>query len=124
MSNLINGIGYEVEYGAEKNPHFKDSDGWTCTLYYDDRYLEVPFYMGKGHHGEEPKMIDVLDCLFSDSNAYEMDFDEWCSEYGYDNDSIRALRTFEQCKETGRKLRELFVEDYESIQEEVWELIS
>lgn len=124
MENIINNIEFEVEYGADYNEEFKNADGWTCTFYYNGEEESFPFYMGVGHKGREPEMIEVLDCLFRDGEALDMTFSDWCNYCGYDNDSIRALKTFEECQKIGIKLKGLFGEDYNIISEEIMDLAS
>jgi hypothetical protein len=80
--------------------------------------------MGKGHNGEPPEMLDVLDCLFMDARAKDETFESWCGEFGYDPDSISALKTFEACKKMGDELEYLFGSDYAEAEEEVYDLIN
>lgn len=43
-----------------------------------------------------------------DGSAIDQSFLDWCDEYGYSEDSRKALKTYEACCESGRKIRELF----------------
>jgi hypothetical protein len=52
-----------------------------------------------------PTAYDVLYCLRCDSEAIHMNFDDWCGTFGYDNDSIKALQTYNACIDNGKKLR-------------------
>lgn len=53
-----------------------------------------------------PKPADVIHSLLMDGDADDCrDFEEWASNYGYDSDSISALRTYEVCCQIGRTLR-------------------
>jgi len=56
----------------------------------------------------EPKAYEILACL---SPLYEDTLEDFCSSFGYDNDSITALKTFEACKEQDRNLRKLFTRE-------------
>ena len=53
----------------------------------------------------EPSEYDILACL---SPLYEDTLEDFCSSFGYEEDSILALKTFEACKEQDRNLRKLF----------------
>lgn len=53
----------------------------------------------------EPKEYDIIACL---NQLYEDNFEDFCASYGYDTDSIQALKTFEAVKEEDRNLRKLF----------------
>lgn len=55
-----------------------------------------------------PHAADVLYSLILDASACEMSFRDWCANYGYDNDSIKALNTYNACCESGEKLRRFF----------------
>lgn len=116
---MLNNVKFKVEYGAVPNENFTDSDAWTCTLSYCDREIEVPFYMGKGHLGEEPQLNDVLYSLFMDAMAVGMSFEDFCFEFGYDNDSIRAFKTYDACVKMGKELNYLLGEDYDAISDEL-----
>ena len=122
LLSILKSIEFDVEYGAEQNPNFKDADGWTCTLYYDEREIEVPFYMGKGHLGAEPQKEDVLDALFMDAQSIDMNFVDWCAEFGY-NDSNEALDTYNACKNISEKLEYLLGSSFDTVKAELQEYI-
>lgn len=81
-------------------------DHWRCRLTTGRSRMTITFSMGKGHHGKEPTIGDVLDCLASDAACYENagSFEDWCSEYGYDTDSRRAERTYKTVERQSVKL--------------------
>lgn len=121
---MLKNVEFEVQYGAEVNENFQNSDGWTCTLTYWGRGIEIPFYMGKGHHGAEPELNDVLSAMFRDADALEMSFQEFCGEFGYDDDSIKAFKTYNACVANAKDLQYLLDGDYESIRDEVEAVMS
>lgn len=53
---------------------------------------------------EGPSVADVLSCLLSDSRACSTTFDDWCSDFGSNNDSISALNTYLACQKNGSKV--------------------
>jgi len=53
----------------------------------------------------KPTESDVLECLKSDCEAGSMSFDDFCDNFGYDNDSIKALDIYRDCMDTAKKLR-------------------
>jgi hypothetical protein len=73
--------------------------------------------MGSGHKGKQPTVADVLDCLASDSAGVENadSFEGWCSEYGYDTDSRKALATYKQCEKQADRLKSLVGAAYETL---------
>ena len=98
---------------VSRNPDMADSDStdhWKCIL---DRagtpFVRLFFSKGYAHHGAQPELDEVLDCLASDATGIEnaRSFDEWCGEYGYDTDSRRAERTYKLCCKQAERLRNL-----------------
>lgn len=72
---------------------------------FDKRQLEVgaiPF---------APFSASVLHCLVADSSAIDTSFEYWCSEYGYDTDSISALKTYQTCCDNAKKLKNIFTKE-------------
>jgi len=66
------------------------------------------------------KTVKPYDVLASISNdAYTPDtFKDFCSEYGYDSDSIKANQLFRRCSAFAKKLRAFFTEpELEQLQE-------
>ncbi len=82
-------------------------DHWLCTLEANSKAMQITFSMGQGHKGTEPDIAGVLSCLASDASSVESDdFEDWCSETGYDTDtdSRKAERIFKACKAEAVKL--------------------
>lgn len=54
----------------------------------------------------EPDAANVLDCLASDAAGIEnaRSFEDWAGEYGYDEDSRKALDTYLLCQAQAAKL--------------------
>lgn len=69
-------------------------------------WIKDRFNFAKGK-ATPPKLEDILYALTMDSDAINYSFDEWCSNYGYDTDSRKALATWHKCTDTYRKLRAL-----------------
>lgn len=56
-----------------------------------------------------PSAYDVLACIASDIHTPES-FEEFCSEYGYESDSIKALQTFRRADRFAKRLRAFFTD--------------
>ncbi len=95
-----------------------DATHWTVTLRYRGRQMTTPYYMGSAYTGE-PVTEGVLDCLLSDSSGYDSarDFADWCADYGYDTDSRKAERTYQQIARQRDALRRLLAADYDAFQQ-------
>lgn len=87
----------EIEY--DPNSTLRKAKNEGKIIYTDSvnsRYLVVP----------QPK--DFMPCLIEDSQCSEMSFEDFCSEFGYDTDSIKAFRIYQDCSEIGKKLKKIF----------------
>lgn len=80
---------------------FKYARGGGITLHEEERLLRsVPTV---------PTVTDVMYCLVSDAQCAEYgDFDDFCDNLGYDNDSREAERIYNACRDTFFKLRSMF----------------
>ena len=65
--------------------------------------------MAARERGEPLQAYDVLACISSDYYTPET-FADFCSEYGYDEDSRKAERSFKAADKFARKLRAFFTE--------------
>ena len=99
-----------------ENPNMDDSrdmDHWKVTLRFGRARMTIYFSKGYGHHGAEPTADEVLDCLASDAGGVENSnsFADWCGEYGYDEDSRKAEKTYKACRHNSNRLRSFLGDD-------------
>ena len=80
----------------------------------DYREVKFPFWdsIAAKQSGEGLKPYSVFACISSDLYCPET-FKEFCSEYGYDEDSRKAEATFKRCHKFATKLREFFATNEE-----------
>jgi hypothetical protein len=105
-------ISIRCEYGmAPLNENFPDSHGYKVVLRYQGRQLTTNFYMGSAHT-KEPTAADVLYCLCSDAMSGRDSFEDFCSNLGCNDDSIKALNTWKQCQKMAAKLPRFLGEEY------------
>lgn len=57
---------------------------------------------------KKPTVADVLHSLFMDASAADYNFSDWCDEFGYSDDSIKALNMYKTCLDTATALRKYF----------------
>lgn len=119
LQQLARKVRLTSEYGKASLPYEK-RDEWQqkahdyrCTLRYQGRQYAFDYFMGPGCT-DEPDTEGTLDCLLSDSQAGEQSFEEFCSEFGYDEDSRKAERTWVACQKVAKNMRRLFGDDYET----------
>lgn len=93
-------------------PERRDDGGWNkkpdlpCIF---DKDIEAWVHV--------PKIEDVLDCLFMDADMGAKSFDDFCFEFGYSNDSIKAFDTYRTCMKNGKKLRKALGPKYNEVKE-------
>ena len=123
---------------VDANPNMQDSrdmDHWKVTLVrlvlregydtfhgykgklgphqYRKERLTTYFSKGYGHNGAKPTAEEVLDCLASDAGTVENtpDFEDFCSEFGYDSDSRKAEKTWKAIQHSASRLRNFLGDD-------------
>lgn len=79
---------------------------FRCRIKCGRRAFGLYFSQGSAHTAA-PTPADVLNCLVSDAQSYDNanDFEDWCSEYGYDTDSRKAERTWRAVKKQAEQLK-------------------
>lgn len=72
--------------------------------------------------GQGPKVDQVLCSLLMDASSSDQNLEDWCADYGYSDDSIKAKETWEACNKIRRflesaipadKLQTLYERSYE-----------
>jgi hypothetical protein len=56
-------------------------------------------------------LLHAFYCFITDALSGQQEFDEFCSEFGYDVDSIDAHRTWQACKRAAAKLERIYPDD-------------
>lgn len=109
---LVNEYGAKLDYDKQDKWQ-RESNGFSCTLKYQGRQYRFDFWQGVACNGE-PYAEGVLDCLLTDAQAGEQSFEEFCSEFGYDQDSRKAESTWKSCQKTTVAMKRLLGDDYET----------
>ena len=61
-----------------------------------------------------PDAASVMSCLQSDAHSGDETFDDFCRDFGYDNDSRIAEATWRICVDTRARLRKVLAAHYEA----------
>lgn len=85
---------------------------WQVKLVYFDKEFVTDFYMGsrlvnKMGRPKKPTIKDVLYAMIMD-DVSNLNFDDFCDEFGYDNDSIKALKIYEGCQKETEAYYDMF----------------
>lgn len=63
-----------------------------------------------------PPMVDVLVSIARDASVLEYaTFTEWAHDVGYDDDSRKAERAYDACREHARALQKMFGADFDTL---------
>jgi hypothetical protein len=112
------GVPFSAQYAGEVTKADWGSDGkgqrvdaWRVSI----GGFETDYFTGLGHRkggaSIAPSAAGVLYSLLMDAEAHDMPFAEWCDNFGYSSDSIKALHTYQQCEETARALKKVFTSE-------------
>jgi hypothetical protein len=106
------GIRTEVVPGpATREGWPEGSHHWRVTFKTPLGKLTTLFSQGAAHT-DFPVEGEVLECLVLDTrDIEETTFEEWASNYGYDEDSRKAEKIYQTCKEVARKLDAMLSSD-------------
>ena len=94
---------------------------WSVKL---ERYTEdgkrrtfTTFFSQGSAFKNSPSCADVLNCLVNDATLGEMTFKDFCSEFGYDEDSRNAEKTWQICVKVAPKVREFLGKHFDAVLE-------
>jgi len=98
--------------------HFTDDKEsryiFNCTLTRNGKRYTFDFGQSIAAGNTPPTMYDVLTCL----TKYNPEtFEHFCREYGYNFDSINALKTYKAVKREFKGVNRLFADVLEQLQE-------
>jgi len=60
---------------------------------------------------KESDLLHAFDCFVSDAIAGKNSFEEFCSEFGYDQDSRKAHKIYKACVKSCAKLERIYKGD-------------
>ena len=114
------GVTLTIKRAKDKRPGWAEpgdphGNRYRVTLTHPDRQpLRFNFWgsINDRAKGEDLTAYSVLACISGDVNCPET-FAEFCAEYGYDEDSRKALATFKRCDRFGRQIRAFFSDEPE-----------
>src|SRR5574343_364207 len=112
----------KIDYVGETT-HDNDwqCDQWRVTLSSKVGFHSFDYFTGLGlrykpdswgkRKPRKPKVADVLHSLILDASAADENFHDWCANFGYSDDSIKAMNTYKACLEVAQALRKHFSPD-------------
>lgn len=103
----------------------KTANKWQVKLVYFDKVYVTDYYMGSGlvdetGKPEKPTKEVILSAMIMD-DVSNLDFDDFCSEFSYNNDSIKALKVYEACKRETKAYYNMFDSEEREVLRELLE---
>jgi len=106
----INSSKYGNHFAGDEQKRFI----FNCTLTRNGKKFTLDFGQSIAAEDTPPSMYDILTCL----TKYNPEtFEDFCSEYGYNEDSINALNTYKAVKREFNGVNRLFNDVLEELQE-------
>ncbi|VTU31984.1 hypothetical protein H4CHR_02918 [Variovorax sp. PBS-H4] len=69
----------------------------------------------------KPPIASLLHSMFMDASGATQTFEDWCSDFGSDSDSIKALETYRACQQIHNDLRKFFTHEQHELLEALLE---
>jgi hypothetical protein len=118
----IEALPIKIDYVGETTRDDWKCDQWRVQVSTKAGFWSTDYFTGLGLRSKpraawdtpkpkKPTIAQVLHSLFLDARAADLNFHDWCAEYGYSDDSIKALNTYKECLEIGTMLRKHFSPD-------------
>lgn len=107
---VIQQIAHRITITKARAPIAVKSDNWQDTatqwLYKLPNGETGDYYTGSGIK-TKPTGLDILASLSNDAQAAECSFEDFCDNYGYSNDSLKALDIYRACALNAKKLKNI-----------------
>lgn len=101
----INGESFSYKTGLGHAIKLHDKYGSFRYDYKKEKKADTQYISETDYLVEVQKLDSVLYCLFSDADAGMMSFSEFCDNFGYSSDSLKALDIYRECEDTAKRLR-------------------
>lgn len=133
----INGQEFKYHVGMGYAKKREDKQGFTLSMYEIKKIIDQGYTLKSSYPENRynivgnckvfqvsvlvkpPTIESIIHSLFIDSDVLEYSFDDWCNNYGYSNDSIKAKETYEECVKTAHKLKKALGVKYSEIKSEI-----
>ena len=114
LKKLLSEISVSIRFNGVKKHFLNDENERLCGTFSIERgkrKIEFEFGFSLNNKGFMEGML--YDCLTSVHSEYHCSksFNDFCGEFGYDTDSIKAEKTWKACLEQSEKLKWIFNDD-------------
>jgi hypothetical protein len=107
LKELVEELGIEATFHSLDDDYprpdwAKDKYAVIARLAYDGRIIDFPYFYGSFNiagSDEFPTVESLVWTISTETEGVEeRTFEQWCDEFGYNSDSISALKLYEECK--------------------------
>jgi len=106
----INNVEYKRHFDTDKESRYV----FNCALSRNGKKYTFNFGQSIFKGSEEPEIYDILACL----QKYEIGtFEDFCADFGYDNNSITAHKTYKAVLKEYQAVERLFGDILEELKE-------
>lgn len=96
------------DHGKRRAVHVESFEYRTGTGHRRKPRKTSPSYLDNTPRPQLPEVASVIHCLLSDADAGSESFNDFCDNFGYDRDSIKAFKTYQACMESADKVHRIF----------------
>ena len=112
MKTLLNAIKLTYAYiGYDTDSNMAKMNTYKCKLTYNKKSMNFNYSMGIALTENDITIDSCLYSLILDADSIEYTFNEFCDNFGYDSDSIKANNIYKACIKTSKQLNRLFNAD-------------
>lgn len=117
----FNGVGFDYKTGIGHRMSIDVSKSFSLGYKDKAKIKEIKELLGLNHNDKvifetnkkgtfavSPTHASVLYCLLLDSSALDTSFTYWADEFGYDQDSLKALNIYNSCCDNAKLLNTVF----------------
>lgn len=106
--------------GRKLSPNVKkEKGGYYCGHPINHKYNSAKEVALKGFSKPVlPNVADLLSSLIIGAYALDVTFEEWCSEFGFNNDSIKARDTYHASQQNGIRIKRVLGELFDQARQQ------
>lgn len=105
----INNTGLSLSPANKKYLNsMKAVTGLTYAIIKESKHEKLVKNVFVQSYAVTPTQASVLSCLLLDAESGSMSFDDFCDNFGYDNDSISDFKTYQACMAITKQVQKLF----------------
>lgn len=107
-TNLLNTIEMKKTYICKSD--LTSGNKYRITLKHNNKMV---WFIYNDNYMNKSDLKDILYCLILDATAYEnaYNFTDFCNEFGYDSDSMKAYKIYLACKKQLERYNKLFTQE-------------